>query len=106
MLTINSKTDKDKVYFFECLGYIKPEHLGSGLFTKIPGGKLESTLVLNTPNPLEKNKELLIDIIKDCDNSELIASYDAENFIGVYRYLRSQGVFELPYRIHTLNIKR
>ncbi|MGV8086302.1 MAG: hypothetical protein ACP5N1_01600 [Candidatus Woesearchaeota archaeon] len=102
MLTINSKTDKNKIYFFESLGYITPEDLLKGYFSGIPG-KLESTLELPSPNPLEKDEEKLIKIINDCDLAEInVAHSKADGFCAVYYFLKTKGVHRLPYNIHTL----
>lgn len=102
MLTINSKTDKNKAYFFESLGYITPEDLLKGYFSGIPG-KLESTLELPSPNPLEKNKNKLLEIINDCDLPEIqVAHSKANGFCALYDFLKTKGVYRLPYNIHTL----
>jgi hypothetical protein len=101
MLTLNSKTNNDRIYFFESLGYITSKHLKEGAFVKIPS-ILETTIVMNTPNPTQDNKDLLSDIIRDCNSLELNFAYDIKGFYGVYRFLKTQGVFELPYKIHTL----
>lgn len=107
MLKIQSKTDKDKSYLFESLSAITSKDLAASIFSGIYvngiPSKLESTLELNSPNPLEKNIGVLTAIINDCELPEISAAYNAKSFIGVYDYLTEiNGVVRLPYRIHTL----
>jgi len=109
MLTVQSKTNKDRMYFFESLNLYNSKHpslatsenLKKGLYVKIPG-KLESTITMNTPSPNKESLEPVIEIIKDCAHPELVASYDLNGFEGMYTFLKACGVHELPYRIHTL----
>ncbi|MFA6460805.1 MAG: hypothetical protein WCV90_00930 [Candidatus Woesearchaeota archaeon] len=103
MHTVKSRTDQKVRYFFESWGYLKPEHLREGLFVGVPC-ELESTLTISAAVPIdEKEATGLRRIIEDSGSPELRVCLET-GFEAVSRYLKACGVFEAPYRVHTVRI--
>jgi hypothetical protein len=105
MLTIKSKTDPEKRYFFESLGFVKPEHLTKGLFCGVPS-QLENTLDTTNLDPNQQTHDNFEKIIKDCADTYLVTIYTELGRAALITYLDSQGVKKNgnPIRIHTLKV--
>ena len=104
MLTIRSITETDTRYFFESLGFVTPEHMKKGLYVGV-SCNLEHTLLVSAPVPVaESESSTLRKIIQDCAHPEVRAAYDVGPEV-FFKYLNACGIFEAPYRIHTVRVQ-
>ncbi|MBI2138211.1 hypothetical protein HYU13_01355 [Candidatus Woesearchaeota archaeon] len=102
MHTERSRADPNRRYFFECLGFVNPEHLRRGLFVGVPC-ELESTLTISAPVPIAPEEVIgLKKIIGDCGSPEMRVLFEEGSFNASFRYLKACGVFETPYMVHTV----
>ena len=93
MLTINSISNPKRIYFFESLGFLIPEHFKKGLFVKVPCEVIETSV-------FGYDTKLWEEILRDCDYPELYESYRMNGLDGVFTLLKVFGCSCGTIRVH------
>ena len=93
MLTVNSKSNPRRIYFFESLGFLIPEHFKKGLFVKVP-------CEVSEISDFGRDTKLWEEILMDCDYPELYESYKMNGLYGVFTLLNVFGCSGENIRVH------